>query len=181
MPNTDSSEFTLDRIKTTREGYNHQINSFMKTKSPEEILTIIVSGLLRERRFSITVDESDDKYVLHITTVSRNQGRILGGGAATLKSIKSLMAAIDPEIEVILDDPDETTPINQTQTSCAIEAITPWLDSVTDGDVKAYQDNNKIIITGAGSIIRKSIQNDATNVFFSIGRAQGKYAEVFWD
>lgn len=160
---------------------NPKQNHFMKPITPEEVLSKIISGLLRERRFSVESSEgSDGKYILKITTVSRNQGRILGGGAATLKSIKSLMAAIDPEIEVILEDPDETTPINPVATSCAMDALSPWLDLVLGDGARADQENNKIIISG-GSGIRKSTQNDATNVFFSIGRAQGRYAEIIWD
>jgi len=153
----------------------------MTTKTPEEILAIIVSGLLTERRFKVwSTDGANDSYTLHIAVPSRNQGRVLGAGRSNLNAIKSVMAYIDQDIEVILEDPDESVEMNTVVTKTGLEALTPWLHSVCGKTAQAEQINNKIIISN-GRGVHMAVQGAATILFFAIGRAQGKYAEVVWE
>ena len=153
----------------------------MTTKTPEEILTIIVSGLLTERRFKVwSTDGNNDNYTLHIAVPSRNQGRILGAGRSNLNAIKSVMSYVDEGIEVILENPDESVEMNTVVTKTGLAALTPWLHSVTGDLAKAEQINNKIIISN-GRGVHMAVQGAATILFFAIGRAQDKYAEVIWE
>lgn len=152
----------------------------MTTKTPEEVLAILVSGLLTERRFSISSPgDTNERYTLHITTVSRNQGRVLGAGRSNLNAIKTLMSEFDPDIEVVLEDPDETTPISDVVTKSGLDAAKAWLELTCGDGATVTEDAKKIVFNGGD--ISHSAKTAATNLFFAIGRAQGKYAEVVFE
>lgn len=155
----------------------------MNQKSPEEIIAKIVSSLIRVRRFSVEVEETGPRYKVIIKTISNNQGRVLGQQAKHLKDMQILMSAIDENIHVVLDDPDESVDNNNIEIHDPLEFVTDFFnvtaETEDDWSIIVNRDKTVTIIDKKGAYdpdVREAIRS----LCYDSARAQRSHMEVSW-
>lgn len=155
----------------------------MLAKTPEDIIAMFVSGLLREKRFNIASFDNAGGYEISIETPSRNQGRILGGQRTTLDYLIAIARRIDKDIKLKLLDPNEAAEKSVIIITDPLQAVQEFIDFIglTEDVIIVEGEGGKATIHDRNANLNWDVRNAITCLAFNIGRANRQHCEIVWE
>jgi hypothetical protein len=181
--NSDLLQISDRQTVITIQSKKYTPNTTMTAQTPEDIIAMFVSGLLREKRFNISASDDATGYEISIETPSRNQGRILGGQRTTLDYLIALARRIDKDIKIKLLDPNEAaekSEINITDPLIAVQAFIDFI-GLTEDVIVVDGDAGKTTIHDRNTNLNWDVRNAITCLAFNIGRANRQHCEIAWE
>jgi hypothetical protein len=154
----------------------------MTPTSPEDIISMFVAGLLREKRFQIASNDNADSYTINIETPSRNYGRVLGAQRSHLDDLITLGKRIDRNIMVVLLDPNEAAEKSNLPIMPPLVIVQAFLDFIAAHDVMVIEgDGGKTTITDDNGTLKWNVRNALSRLAFDIGRTARIHCEITWE
>jgi hypothetical protein len=149
--------------------------------TPESVIAMFVSGLIRAQRFEVSVQESDGDYNINIETMSMNQGRVLGAGRQHLNDLILIANRISNDISITLLDPNEA--VGQAVITCKdpLIAIQSFLDLIDAPDVQVVKlDDGKAQIIDQDGLVPIKVRDAIQRLAFDIARTHRSRCEISW-
>jgi len=154
----------------------------MTPTSPENIISMFVAGLLREKRFQIESKDDGDSYTIQIETPSRNYGRVLGAQRSHLDDLITLGKRIDRNIMVVLLDPNEAAEKSELPIMPPLVIVQAFLDFIDAHDVQVIEgDGGKAVIRDDLGSLKWDVRNAISRLAFDIGRTARIHCEITWE
>lgn len=120
---------------------------------------------------------------LEFTTVNREMSRLIGSGGETIKALRAMIRAIEPELEVILLDADDSCQREGEHIHCAmLDLITEYAEAC-----ETFFHEPLVLPADGGFRITTSrevpppIRAACERIFFAIGRAVRERCGLTWE
>jgi predicted RNA-binding protein YlqC (UPF0109 family) len=151
--------------------------------NPESIFKAIALSLLIEKRLEVTSPEKADVYEIHLKTVPRNQGRLLGRLGSIAMAMREMAKFLSREIRIIIDDPEDNVELMRDEhKDASIETFAEMILQDFDPDWTVSRDGNNLTIHTNGSTadVTPDFKVAVERVFFAVARARRDYIVTLW-
>lgn len=151
--------------------------------NPESIFKTIALSLLIEKRLEVSSPEKSNVYEVHLKTVPRNHGRLLGRLGSIAMAMREMAKFISRDIRIIIDDPaDDVEIVRDEHKDTLIEDLAEIILHEFDSDWTVSREGNNLTIHTNGSTtdVTPDFKVAVERVLFAAARTRRDYIVTLW-